>query len=57
MSPRIIALPFDLLRYEILTTHEPTSDQTINEIVDTIFMPLIPNVVQKPRRVDCVDSG
>jgi hypothetical protein len=41
MSPRIIALPFDLLRYEILTTHEPTSDQTINEIVDTIFMPLV----------------
>jgi hypothetical protein len=41
ISPRIISLPFDLLRYEILTTHEPTSAQTINEIVDTIFMPLV----------------
>jgi AcrR family transcriptional regulator len=41
MSPRIVSLPFDLLRYEILTTQEPASEQTITEIVDTIFMPLV----------------
>lgn len=41
ISPRIISLPIDLLRYEILTTHEPISDKTINEIVDDIFMPLV----------------
>lgn len=41
ISPRIISLPIDLLRYEIFTTHEPISDKTINEIVDDIFMPLV----------------
>ena len=41
ISSRIITLPFDLFRYELITTHEPVSDQTINEIVDDIFMPLV----------------
>ena len=38
---RVISLPADLLRYEFLTTHEPVSDETVREIVDDIFMPLI----------------
>jgi AcrR family transcriptional regulator len=41
ISPRVISLPADLLRYELLTTHEPVSDATITEIVDDIFMPLV----------------
>ena len=41
ISPLIISLPLDLLRYEILVTHEPISDKTINEIVDDIFLPLV----------------
>jgi AcrR family transcriptional regulator len=41
ISPRVITLPIDLLRYELLTTYEPVSDKTISEIVDDIFMPLI----------------
>ena len=41
ISTRIITLPFDLFRYELITTHEPVSDQTISEIVDDIFMPLV----------------
>jgi len=41
ISLRIISLPVDLLRYELLTTHEPVSDKIIHEIVDDIFMPLI----------------
>jgi len=41
ISSRIISLPLDLLRYEILTTHEPTSDKTINEIIEDIFIPLV----------------
>lgn len=41
ISLRIISLPLDLLRYELLTTHEPVSDKIIHEIVDDIFMPLI----------------
>jgi hypothetical protein len=49
ISPRIVSLPFDMFRYEVLTTFEPVSDQTIHEIVDDIFMPLVhpqPNSTQ-----------
>lgn len=41
ISPRIISLPMDLIRYEVLTTHESISDKTLNEIVDDIFIPLV----------------
>lgn len=41
LSPRIIALPLDLLQCEIITKQEPVSDTAITEIVDDIFMPLI----------------
>jgi AcrR family transcriptional regulator len=41
LTPRIIALPFELLRNEIITRQEPISDETIAEIVDDIFLPLI----------------
>lgn len=41
ISKRIISLPLDLLRYEILTTHGPISDKTLNEIVNDIFLPLV----------------
>ena len=41
ISARIISLPLDLFRFELLTTFEPISDQAIHEIVDDIFMPLV----------------
>lgn len=41
LSPRVISLPVDLLRYEFFTTHEPVSDEIFTEIVDEIFMPLV----------------
>ncbi len=41
INPRVITLPGDLLRYEVLMTDNPVSDRTITEIVDDIFMPLI----------------
>jgi hypothetical protein len=41
LSPRVISLPVDLLRYEFLTTQVPVSDEVITEIIDHIFMPLI----------------
>jgi AcrR family transcriptional regulator len=41
ISPRVISLPMDLIRFEILVTHEPISEKTILEIVDDIFLPLI----------------
>ena len=41
ISPRILSLPADLLRYQLLMTHEPISDKIISEIVDDIFLPLV----------------
>ncbi|MBB6731579.1 TetR/AcrR family transcriptional regulator [Cohnella zeiphila] len=41
LHPRIIALPTDLLRQEVILTHEPIPDETIVEIVDVIFLPLV----------------
>jgi AcrR family transcriptional regulator len=41
ISPRIVSLPFDLLRYEIIMLQAPVIDKKIAEIVDDIFMPLV----------------
>lgn len=41
VTERIARLPGDLFRYEILMTLRPLSDETIEEIVDTIFLPLV----------------
>ncbi|XVQ06621.1 TetR/AcrR family transcriptional regulator [Spirillospora sp. CA-255316] len=41
ITERIKTLPFDLLRHELLTTFAPAGDHTLQEIVDTIFLPLI----------------
>jgi AcrR family transcriptional regulator len=41
LTPRIVALPGDLLRHELLMTLRPASEETIAEIVDQIFMPLV----------------
>jgi AcrR family transcriptional regulator len=41
ISPRIAMLPLDLLRHELILTHQPPSQRTIEEIVDEIFLPLV----------------
>lgn len=41
LSERVKSLPFDLLRHEILTTYAPVPDQVLEEIVDTVFLPLV----------------
>lgn len=41
LTPRIAALPGDLLRHELLMTLKPPSPETITEIVDDIFLPLV----------------
>jgi hypothetical protein len=41
LSGRIKSLPFDLLRHEILVTFAPVPDGVLEEIVDTIFLPLV----------------
>lgn len=41
VTERITRLPNDLFRYEVLFTLRPVSEATIEEIVDTIFLPLL----------------
>ena len=41
LTERIKALPFDLLRHAILTTFASVPDHVLEEIVDTIFLPLV----------------
>lgn len=40
LSPRIRALPFDLVGAELARTHQPVPRATIEEILDTIILPL-----------------
>jgi AcrR family transcriptional regulator len=41
LTPRVASLPADLLRHELLMTLQPVPDETIREIVDDIFLPLV----------------
>ena len=41
LTPRLAALPTDLARNEILMTFEPLSQQSIEEIVEQVFLPLV----------------
>jgi AcrR family transcriptional regulator len=41
LTPRIVSLPTDLARHEVLMTFEPLSDEAIKEIVDEVFLPLV----------------
>jgi len=41
LTPRLAALPFDLVRYQLMVLHQPLSAQDIEEIVDSIFLPLV----------------
>ncbi|WP_210593821.1 TetR/AcrR family transcriptional regulator [Streptomyces sp. GESEQ-35] len=38
---RVLTLPADLLRHEILLSRQPLTDQTLAEIVDDVFLPLV----------------
>jgi AcrR family transcriptional regulator len=41
INPRVAQLPLDLLRHELILTHQPPSQRTLEEIVDEIFLPLV----------------
>ncbi|WP_019932234.1 TetR/AcrR family transcriptional regulator [Nocardia sp. BMG111209] len=41
LSPRVIGVPFDLYRQELLMTLAPVPDAVIESIVDEVFMPLV----------------
>lgn len=38
---RVVNLPFDLLRHDMLMTMRPVSDESIIEIVDKVWLPLL----------------
>ena len=41
LTPRIVALPFDLFRNEMMMTLKPVPDHVLRQIVDDIFIPLV----------------
>jgi hypothetical protein len=41
ISPRVARLPIDLVRHELILTHQLPSQRTLEEIVDVIFLPLV----------------
>jgi AcrR family transcriptional regulator len=41
LTPRVAALPFDLVRYQLMVLRRPVSAQDIEEIIDRIFLPLV----------------
>ena len=41
LTARVKALPFDLLRHEILLTFAPVPEDVLEEIVDTVLLPLV----------------
>jgi len=48
LTPRIIDLPFDLFRHEMMMTLKPVPDHVLRQIVDDIFIPLV--TTQPPAR-------
>ncbi|MGV1898086.1 TetR-like C-terminal domain-containing protein [Agrobacterium vitis] len=41
LTPRIVSLPTDLARHEMLMTLKPLSDEVILEIVEEVVLPLV----------------
>ena len=39
--PAVLALPFDLMRHDLLMTLKPVSAERLTEIVDDLFLPLV----------------
>jgi AcrR family transcriptional regulator len=48
LTPRIIDLPFDLFRHEMMMTLAPVPEHVLRQIVDDIFLPLV--AAQPPAR-------
>jgi AcrR family transcriptional regulator len=41
ISDRVARVPVDLFRYELTMTLKPVAEEVIEEIVDTVFLPLV----------------
>ena len=55
-SARVVNLPFDLLRHDMLMTMRPVPEESIIEIVDEVWLPLLGDparVAVRPRAGRC----
>lgn len=50
ISPAVLAMPFDLLRHDLLMTLEPLRPERIRSIIDELFLPLVAMAPQRSRR-------
>ena len=41
LSPAVLAMPFDLMRHDMLMTYKPISEERVLAIVDDLFLPLV----------------
>jgi len=41
ISPRIAAVPGDLIRHQMIATRKPVTDRYIDQILDEVFLPLV----------------
>ena len=41
LTPRVISVPFDLYRHELLMTRKAVTDEATESIVDEVFLPLV----------------
>jgi AcrR family transcriptional regulator len=48
LTPRLAALPFDLVRHQLVLLQQPLSAEDIEEIIDRIFLPLV-RAERRPR--------
>jgi AcrR family transcriptional regulator len=47
IPPAVLAMPFDLIRHDMLMTYQPIPPERIRAIVDDLFMPLV--AINRPR--------
>jgi len=47
LPPRVVSLPIDLFRHELLMTLDEVPEATVIDIVDTVFMPLVAAYVDR----------
>lgn len=50
LSPRIASLPADLVRHDVIMNRAPVPDDTLVEIVDRIFLPLV--LADRPQQTE-----
>jgi len=55
LPPRVLALPFDLFRHELVMNLGRASEETIADIVDTVFLPLA--TARRERPGDSMGDG